>query len=397
MDAATASSPTKRNSVPPATSRVFEPVWAELERRHAWRILEDGVDNRKAAVAKLPYAWQDFDNRRAAAFRERHHLDALVAGAADDWEALQRLRNWAFTNIRNGSPSFDIADLSLTVDASQAGATWWCTFFAYAFVAAATAMGYTARHLGVDSDHAIDEPSTHHGVADVWVGSLRKWVMMDVNYDAHHELDGIPLSAEEIGKRWQSHRGAGVRAFIGPKRREVPRANGETKAGEPEACGFFWHYIDCDNDIFHARFHTNPVIFPVDEARRAAVWYQGPASSGKRHNRYADGTFLTTERIADAYPDIDCVELELQKPGKMPYYTPIRLWTSAAPNFSHHVIRLDGGAPMRFDGIEYPWRLEPGRRSIEVRVVNKAGHEGYAARIAVRIEEDLARPAQWPG
>jgi hypothetical protein len=380
-----------------SAARTFEAVWAELERRHAWRITEDGVDSRKAAVAKLPYAWQDFDNRRAAAFRERHRLDEVVAGAATDWEAIQRLRHWAFTTVRLGTPSFDVSEMPAMIDATLAGATFWCTFYAYAFVLAATAMGYSARHLGIDGDHTIDEPSTHHGVADVWVDSMRKWVAVDPNYDAHYELDGVPLNAEELGRRWADHRGAGIRAYIGPQRREVPRANGETKPGVHESCGYFWHYIDCDNDPFRRRFHANPVIFPVDEARRSRVWYQCPAGKGIKHSRFADGTFLITERIADAYPDLNCVELELQKPGKMPYYCPIRLWTSASPNFSHHVIRLDGGAPIRFDGIEYPWRLAPGRCSIDVRVVTTAGHEGPPAKVVLRIAEDPARVGEWPG
>ena len=75
--------------------------------------------------------------------------------------------------------------------------SYYCTHFAYAFVAAASSMGYPARHLGIDCEHSSDEGSTHHGVADVWVNCLRKWVALDPNYDAHLELDGVPLNAEE--------------------------------------------------------------------------------------------------------------------------------------------------------------------------------------------------------
>jgi hypothetical protein len=390
MNAPTASI-TPPSAAPSITARPFEAVWTALERRHAWRISIDRIDSRKAAIAKLPYAWADMDNRRAAAFRARHRLDDVVAGSADDWQALLRLRNWAFFCIRNGDPSFGIEDLTTAVDASLSGATFWCTFYAYTFVAAATSMGYTARHLGIDSDRADGAPGTHHGVCDVWVDSLRKWVVLDPHYDSHHELDGVPLNAEEIGRRWHTHRGAGIRTFIGPDRREVPRV----RRMEIEARGYFWHYIDADNDVFHRRFHANPVIFPVDEARKSRVWYQGPVDSPQRHQRYGDGTFMATERIADAYPELNCVELDLQPLGRVPYCTPIRLWTSAAPNFSHHAIRLDGGESIRFDGMEFPWRLTPGSRSIDVRVVNRAGHEGPPARLAVRIEDDPSRAAEW--
>jgi len=377
--------------------RVFADVWAELERRHAWRISERRLVNRPSAIAKVAYAWQDIDNRRAAAFRARHHLDAVVAGARDDWEALLRLRHWAFTNVRNGSPpSYGPEDLTTIADASQAGAAFWCTHFAYTFVAAAAAMGWQARHLGIDCDHDEHGRSTHHGVADVWVSRWRKWVVFDVNYDAHYELDGVPLDAAELGRRWRTHRGAGVRAFIGPQRREVAVANGEYTPGQPEACGYFWHYIDLDNDVFHRRFHANAVLLPIDDAKRGRTWYQGAPPATRPHWYYASGQFTVTERLADAYPDLHCVELQPLPPGKMPYYCPVRLWTSAAPNFSHHAIRIDGGEPLRFDGSEYPWRIATGANAIDVRVVDTCGREGPPAVIEIDVVEDAQRTAAWP-
>lgn len=79
--------------------RVFEETWRALEKNLAWKVTELEVHNPEIGLAKLPYAWQDYDNRRAAEFRERHRLAEVVAGAADDWEAILRLRHWTFTHV----------------------------------------------------------------------------------------------------------------------------------------------------------------------------------------------------------------------------------------------------------------------------------------------------------
>lgn len=378
-------------------NRAFEAAWAELERRHGWRVTEVEVVNPDVANSLLPIVWQDHDNRAAAQFRERFHLAELLAGA-DEWTSILRLRHFAFTHLRTGSPQFDPLDPRCLVEASLGGARFWCAHYADLFVAAAAAMGFNARHVAIDSDHAESENSTHHGVADVWVNSLRKWVIVDPNYDAHYELDGVPLNAEELGKRWQTHKGAGVQPRVGLESRAVWRANTEIKHGEPEACGYFWHYIHCDGDLHHRRGRTwpNPVIFLRDEAREQKTWYQGQAPKTYKHGRYTDGSFIFTKRVADAYPDLNCVKLVPDEQKKMPFYFPFQLQIGATPNFSHFSISENGGTAMRFEGMEYPWRILPGTCSLEVRAVNAAGHQGPPSRITVRVEEDPNRKGEWP-
>ena len=385
----------------PGSQRCFEDAWAELEKRHAWRIAEEEARQPELNFSQLPYAWQDYDNRFAVEFRSRHNLPAVIAGARDDWDALLKLRHWTFTHLRFGLvPSIEMTgpDPTVIVEASLAGGTFYCTHFAHAFVAAAAAMGYPARKISVDCDHSESEESTQHGIADVWVNRFRKWVAFDSNFDAHYEADGIPLNTEEIGRRWQTHRGEGVDALIGPDSRRVPRARGG-KRDAPEACSFFWHYINCQNDIFnrHARLWPVPVVMPVDEARRSKQWYSGSPPKMQALDWRTNRAFLVTERCADAYPDMNCAKLNAAPPSNMPYYCPVRLERSCTPNFSHYEIATDGGAPLRFDGIEYPWRLRTGVCALEACAVNLAGHRGPPSRLRIRIEENPERKATWPG
>lgn len=370
------------------TERTFEEAWTELEELHDWRISEVEIHNPPIALSTIPFAWQDHDSRRAAAFREKYRLAELVAGADDDWEAILRLRHWAYNHIHMGTPSFPTDDPVAAVEASLEGATFWCTYYAYAFVAAASSMGYPARHLGIDNEHSADERSSHHGIADVWVNRFRKWVALDVTFDAHYELDGVPLNAEEMGRRWQTHKGEGIKTLLGPGRREVERARfGEIEVSE--SWRYFWHYIDTLNDVFHRRGTTwpKPVVFLVDDARKAQTWYQGAPPNTRPHGRYENGTFVTTERYADAYPDMNCTRLAIGGPKGMPYYCRVRFGSTCVPSFSHYEARTDGGEPERIDGAEHPWQLHPGECSLEVRAVNAAGVKGPPSRARVEVAE----------
>jgi hypothetical protein len=394
MGIATASAPVISSS-PAAPKRHFEEAWAELERMHAWRISELSVDNREIARALCAYAWQDYDNRHAVKFREQHKLAELVAGAANDWEAILRLRHWVNVHMRDGNPSFSTARPSAILDGVTHGATFWCTFYGYAFAGACAAVGIPARHIGIDCEHEKGEGSTHHGIADVWSNHFRKWIAIDAHYHSHLELNGIPLNCEEIGMHWRKHRGEGLKSFSGPHHREVPRAR-PSRVDKHESCGYYWHYIDLHNDYHHHGKHTwpDPVVFPVDDERRKRIWYQGSAEKSHPHGRYANKSWFMTERAADAYPDLNCVKLELLPPMK-PWNTRVN-FHSMVPNYSHYLVKIDNADIDRTEGVSYTWRLHPGLNSLEVRAVNLAGWEGPASRVEIRIEDDKTRKPEWP-
>lgn len=282
------------------------------------------------------------------------------------------------------------------MDTSLAGGGFWCSFFSVAFVGAASALGYPARHLGIDSDHEAQDDSTHHGVADVWVNKFRKWVALDPHHDSHHELEGIPLHAEELGQAWRRDMAAGVITRYGPQNRVVTRAR---KLRKHEACGYYWHYIDTLNDVFHRRgeLWPTPVVFLVDEERKQRVWYQGLKGDTIPHKRYANKSFLTTERYHDAYPDLNCACLVFQGSTPSPYALPVGFGSTCAPNFSHYAARVDALPPVRVEGVEYCWQLHPGHCALEVRAVNYAGLEGPPSRIVVQIQEDRDAKPEWPG
>jgi hypothetical protein len=376
-------------------SRQFEKTWAKLEADHGWAITEGVIDNRSIAASRLVYAWQDYDNRRATEFRQRHGLEQLVAGAANDWDAILRLRQWAFTRIKSGTPSVPSTDPFHIMAASQAGGTFWCTYYAYLFVAACGAMGFCARHLGVDAERDKTGQGTHHGVADVWVNTFRKWAAVDPMYDSHYELNGVPLNAEEVGQRWRAHKGAGIEARVGPERQLVARAR-PAVPGDHESRAYYWCYIDAESDVFHRRasLWPNPVVFLIDDERESRTWYQGQPPDAAPHGRYANGSFIQTRRSEDAYPDLNCTRIDLE-PAGLPGSCNATFYSHCAPNFSHYTVRA-GGREFRTESANFAWRLHPGGNTLEVHAVNLAGHAGPPSKVEIHVEPDSRRKAEWP-
>ena len=207
----------------------------------------------------------------------------------------------------------------------------------------------------------------------------------------------MPLNVEEMCQIWLKHKGEGMQPIVGLERRPMPRGRGGRK-GAPEACGYFWHLIECRSDVFRrdGDGSLGQAVLLVDEARKHRRWTQGTPPNTFEKRGYADGTLMITEDHADAYPDVNAVRIRLQPPHKMPYYCRAQFSTPMAPYFSHYEVRANGGAPERVDGMEYPWRIYPGTRTLEVRTVDVAGRRGPVHTVTVAVEEDASIAPRWP-
>lgn len=54
------------------------------------------------------------------------------------------------------------------------------------------AMGYVTRCLFAGAGEKEGPLSGAHGMNEVWVNALRKWVLVDAEHDSHFEKDGVP-------------------------------------------------------------------------------------------------------------------------------------------------------------------------------------------------------------
>jgi len=148
--------------------------------------------------------WHGFTFERPEALRdlrERHDLDAIVRGAANDFERWVALMHWArdrFPHRPNRSApdaqAFDGAAL-LARRADDDG--YLCGTIAPLLVQAVTAVGGRARRVELRFT-----PHDSHVVTEVWSSHYGKWLVLDPDYDVWFTVDGIPQHALELHALW---------------------------------------------------------------------------------------------------------------------------------------------------------------------------------------------------
>ncbi len=167
-----------------------------------------GVRNGRATPSSFSYAWEDPET--LADLRERFELDAVVAGAATEFEAQLRLMNWSYRiPIGNLHPyAWRYHDLP-RLERDEAGAIrllgpyegarrgGHCLYCNLTLVAALLSFGYAARWVNISTKHTYG-----HEVTEVWSNDFGKWIHLDATRDFYlYDIDsGVPLSLTEIAE-----------------------------------------------------------------------------------------------------------------------------------------------------------------------------------------------------
>lgn len=235
-------------------------------------------------------AYDSYYNPRIKQLRERYGLDRVVAGETEEWRRILLLRHWINSNIRieNDNPTQTRGDAFAILDAALQGGGFHCAHFSIVLEGVLNSFGYLARRLGCGPGR-IDNGG-HHGVNEVWVNSLCKWVLVDAKYDLHFEKDGIPLSALEIRDEvWKDGGKSVVRCFGLDGKHETDRYPND--AG-PSAETYRWCSWENTTNRFTSFPATgNSVIFMLEDDRtRNNVWYR----DGKPHWAYNTPYLITT-------------------------------------------------------------------------------------------------------
>ena len=166
---------------------------------------------------------------RARMMRERWGLEAVVAGARDDLEAIERIACWTRDQWRDGwNPSWKALHACPPWDGPtilEFGrhdlGMGMCTHYATVFVHACASLGIPSRHL-IHRSHCTGE---------AWSDRWGTWVWFDAGGDVDDatravyrvERDGVPLSALAAREAWFGKRLDGVRL--------VGRASGKFDLG----------------------------------------------------------------------------------------------------------------------------------------------------------------------
>ena len=157
------------------------------------------IESGRIGSSPYTFVYEDLDEPRLARLREEEGLDAIVAGAETDVEAMARLRHYVRTLWQHTHPDppppADALELLHHIRKGKTGG--FCGNFTTVYVQCCAAMGLHARQISVKW-----EDGGGHSVAEVWSDDLGRWALMDTDSDYHYLRDGIPLNALDLHRAW---------------------------------------------------------------------------------------------------------------------------------------------------------------------------------------------------
>ena len=230
-------------------------------------------------------AYENLRHPRVEELRRKYRLDAVVAGETDEFRRILLLRQWIKSQIAindaNPAPARD--DAFSILDAARGAAASTAPTSASSSrpcsTPSATSPAVSAPGPG------LNDPKFwgHHGINEVWVNDLCKWVLTDAKYDLHFEKDGLPLSALEIRDELLADGGVKVQRVFGPDRTPAR----DKVPGRPDTYRWItWEVTPYFTDFPNQG--SSALITYEDEYTRSHTWYRDNAP----HWAYAADFFL---------------------------------------------------------------------------------------------------------
>ena len=364
---------------------------------------QDAIQNAKLTAKKISvdvpklkrshhtWVFQDTDNQDLIKFRDRFELEKIIENASDEWHSIRLIRNWVYLqNVRGGGDgpgNVSNADTESLMLSINAGASFWCTYFAKLMRAATLSLGWVSRHVAVGTDYDRWGSAGHHGVCEVWVNQFKKWVLIDAHFDTHYEIKGVPLSAYEIHRAAIDGYEKEVDHSKGPEGQLVdPFENGRGgPVGSTQMDTFFWHYYHLKNTPFSesGSWDFSKYILLEDDSHKDKLWYQ---RDRKKHSSYKD-KFISEKTIDEVYFDVNSVYLEPKKLTDESANRGIVVFDvgTMTPNLKNLEIQLDNKTwQPQSTWRRVQWALHKGDNSFAIRTINKLGRKGPIARLEAK-------------
>ncbi|HEX5708022.1 MAG TPA: transglutaminase-like domain-containing protein, partial [Pyrinomonadaceae bacterium] len=132
--------------------------------------------------------------------RDAYALDRVVAGERSDYARVRAVSRWVRSRWEhNGSNEPQKPDpISILREAAE-GKRFRCVEYAVVLSGALNSVGIPARVLALKTEDAeTRESGAGHVVAEAYLADLKKWVMVDGQFDVIPTLKGRPLNAVEL-------------------------------------------------------------------------------------------------------------------------------------------------------------------------------------------------------
>jgi transglutaminase-like putative cysteine protease len=152
--------------------------------------------------------------------RTAYGLDEVVAGKRGDYEKVRAVSRWVRTRWEhNGSNMPEKSDPISILEEAGRGKRFRCVEYSAVLAGALNAVGIPARVLSLlTEDVETRESGAAHVVAEAYLADMKKWVMVDGQWDVIPTLKGRPLGAVEFQRALARRaKGLGVDSFSGVK------------------------------------------------------------------------------------------------------------------------------------------------------------------------------------
>ncbi|MFD2514627.1 transglutaminase family protein [Pontibacter locisalis] len=158
-------------------------------------------ENQTVAAYTLLYE-ENQDNTYLQTLRSQYNLDAVVAGAANDTEKALSMVNWVHKQWKHNGMNEPSQPDALTILAeAKEGQQFRCVEYGIVTTAALNAIGLPARTMGLKMKEVETiEFGAGHVLLEVYLPDLKKWVMLDGQFDVMPVLNNVPLNAVELQK-----------------------------------------------------------------------------------------------------------------------------------------------------------------------------------------------------
>lgn len=165
---------------------------------YGFEVLKFNKTNKVAAYT-LIYE-QNQNNAFLNTLREQYNLDEIVKGAANDTERALRMVNWVHNQWDHNGMNQPSKPDALTILAEvKQGKQFRCVEYGTVTAASLNAIGLPARRLGLKTkDVETTQFGAGHVLLEVYLPDLKKWVMLDGQFDVMPVLNNVPLNAVEF-------------------------------------------------------------------------------------------------------------------------------------------------------------------------------------------------------
>ncbi|MFT3824627.1 MAG: transglutaminase-like domain-containing protein [Chitinophagaceae bacterium] len=150
---------------------------------------------------KLAIQYADtFDNQYLHDLEQRYHLRDLVKDCKDQASIALTICYWVHKQWRHdGSNLPSKSDALSILDEAKQGKQFRCVEYGITIAAALNALGIKSRTLGLKM-RGVDtiNVGAGHVVTEAWLSDLKKWVMVDGQFDVIPYSNNVPLNAYEL-------------------------------------------------------------------------------------------------------------------------------------------------------------------------------------------------------